>query len=134
MRIDQLSNESCSISYDPDVPCVVIEWHGYATTTQFRQINENVLRLLIEKKCDKILADTTHLPMISASDQKWVNADWLPRAIQAGYRICGMVNSRFYFSRVAMNNVMRQVNKDEFQVEYFETQTAAREWLRSIHS
>lgn len=132
MRIAELSNEACSVSYDWDIPCVVIEWHGYANTSQFRQINENVLRLLIERNCYKVLADMTHLPMIGDEDQKWVNQDWLPRALQAGYEVCGIVNSHFYFSRVATKDVMRQINKNELQVEYFDTQSAARDWLRSV--
>lgn len=132
MRVAELSNEACSISYDADTPCIVIEWHGYATTPQFREVNENALWLLTEKQCSKILADTTKLPMISTEDLKWVNEVWLPRAIQAGYRACGMVNSRFYFSRVAISNAMKHVNRNEVQLEYFDSQAAARAWLKSL--
>jgi hypothetical protein len=131
-RIDELSNDACSIMYDPDVPCIIMEWHSYGTSAQFRQISENILQLLIDQGASKVIADTTHLPIIASDDQQWVNEDWLPRAIAAGYRACGMVNSRFYFSRVAVDNVVKKVTSDQFRVEYFDSQAAAREWLKSV--
>lgn len=132
MKIAELSNEACSISYDPDVPCIVVEWHGYATTLQFREVKENILWLLTEKQCSKILADTTHLPIISTEDQVWVNEDWLPRAQEVGYRACGMVNSRFYFSRIAIRSMMKHANRNELPLEYFDSPAAARAWLKSL--
>lgn len=132
VRIDELSNEACSILFDSDVPCIIMEWHAYGTSTQFRLISENVLQLLIDKGVSKVVADTTHLPIIAADDQQWVNEDWLPRAIEAGYRACGMVNSRFYFNRVAVDNVVRRVTSDKFRVEYFDSRDAAKEWLKSL--
>ncbi|MBW4565319.1 MAG: hypothetical protein KME32_30380 [Mojavia pulchra JT2-VF2] len=109
-----------------------MEWHAYGTSTQFRLISENVLQLLIDKNVGKVVADTTHLPIIAADDQQWVIEDWLPRTIEAGFRACGMVNSRFYFNRVAVENVVNRVTSDKFRVEYFDSQAAAKEWLKSL--
>lgn len=131
-RIDELSNEACSILYDSDVPCIIMEWHAYGTSAQFRLISENVLQLLIDKSLSKVVADTTNLPIIGSDDQQWVSEDWLPRSIEAGFRACGMVNSRFYFNRVAVDNVVTRVKSDKFRVEYFDSQAAAKEWLKSL--
>jgi hypothetical protein len=128
----ELSNEHCLLSYDASVPCIVIEWRGYQTSRQFRDISDAALKLLAQHGVSKVLNDTTMLPIIGGDDQRWTQDDFLPRAIRAGFRFCAMVNSRFYFNRVAVNNVAQTINPHEMIVEYFENADRARTWLRGL--
>jgi hypothetical protein len=130
--IENLSNEACSLFFDSDVPCVVMEAHGYATSQQFRDITENMLFLLKEKRVSKMLVDTTHLQIIGAEDQKWLNEDWLPRAIAAGYRACAMIKSKYFFNRVAVDNVVNQIDQSQLTVQYFDDRELARTWLKNF--
>jgi hypothetical protein len=127
-----LSTPGCDIAFDPEVPCVLIRWRGYVTSEEFRQASDNALRLLQEQHVSRILNDTTDLPIISAADQRWVQSDFVPRGIAVGFRAVAMVNSRFYFNRVAVDSVVAQLDPEEIMVEYFENPEKARAWLRRI--
>lgn len=127
-----LSIDRCLISYDPGVPCVVLRWLGYVTSPEFRALSWRGLDLLKEHRVDRILMDTTHLPIIGEDDQKWVNDEFIPHGLSVGFRICAMVNSRFYFNRVAVDNVVRRMAPHEQVVEYFESAESAKEWLRRV--
>jgi hypothetical protein len=126
----ELSIDRCAISWDPTVPCVVFRWLGYVTSPEFRALSERGLELLRSKGASRMLNDTTHLPIIGEDDQRWVNQVFIPRALATGFRICAMVNSRFYFNRVAVENVARQISPGELVIEYFEGSDSAKEWLR----
>lgn len=54
-----------------------MEWHGYATTADFREASQRVGDLLREHRIDRLLVDTTDLPIIAAEDQDWLNREWL---------------------------------------------------------
>lgn len=130
--IAELSNEVCSLAFDAEVPCVVMEAHAYATSLQFREITENMLLLLGEKQVNKILVDTTHLQIIGADDQQWLTDDWLPRAIAGGFRACAMINSKYFFNRVAVENVVNQIDPNQLTVHYFDDRQQARTWLKNF--
>jgi len=109
---------------------VLIRWH--VTSEEFRQASDDVLRLLQEQQVSRILNDTTDLPIISAADQRWV-AERLCAARHCGrLRAVALVNSRFYFNRVAVDTVVAQLDPDQLLVEYFEDAEKARAGLRRI--
>lgn len=131
---DQLSIDRCRISYDPEIHCVVMRWLGYVTSAEFRELSLRGLDLLRKQSASKILMDTTHLPIIGKEDQEWVNEKFIPQGMEAGFRVCAMVNSRFYFNRVAIDNVVKRLRPNEPTIEYFESAEDAKEWLRSMPS
>src|SRR5271170_3652719 len=75
---DFKENPICSVRLDESVPCIVVVWKQYATSTQLRFIHESILGLLEKHRVTKILGDDTLLPTIHAEDQTWIAENWMP--------------------------------------------------------
>jgi hypothetical protein len=120
-----------SVEYDVDVPCIVMTWQGYATSAMFRAANEQVLTVIAERRAKRLLGDITEFVLIGAEDQAWLNDDWLPRAMEAGLRVCALVTPNFYFNRVAVDNVVKKLDPSRLQVAYFANKADAAAWLKA---
>jgi hypothetical protein len=125
----------CAIEYDVDVPCVSMTWKGYATSAQFRDASELVLREIQQRRGSKLLSDAKEFVLIGATDQNWLSTNWIPRVLQAGVRKIALVMPRFYFNRVAVDAVTQRLAQDVanelVSIEYFESRESARSWLAS---
>ncbi len=118
--------------YDSALCCVVMEIFGYTNSQQFRALTEELLCLIKRHKVKKILADTTDMMIIGASDQQWFIENWFPRAVEAGFKACAMINSRYFFNRIAVANIAQKINKNIFKLELFDQQEPAKQWLRKM--
>jgi SpoIIAA-like len=122
----------CTVGYDAEVPCVIMTWKGYATSREFREANERVLGILVERKASKLLGDITHFVLIGAEDQNWLNDDWIPRAMAGGLQIVALVTPVFYFNRVAVDNVSKRLDPEALVLQHFADRETARAWLRGV--
>lgn len=127
-----IGDNACTLSLDPEVPCVLMEWHGYATTAEFREATLQMGDLLRQHEMDRVLIDTTHLPIIAAEDQDWLNRVWLPQQIARGLRAAALVSSRFYFARIGVETVNRRLTPGEMAMEPFLDAATARAWLKAL--
>ncbi|WP_431858001.1 STAS/SEC14 domain-containing protein [Azospirillum sp.] len=127
-----MSEPVCAVSYDGFVPCVVMEWRGYFTSPQFREANERVLAAIIGHGAPKLLGDITAFKLIGAEDQEWLNANWIPRAIEAGVRHVALVQPVYYFNKVAVETVAQRIDRDAMAVRYFDGRDDARRWLMGV--
>jgi hypothetical protein len=126
-----LLQPDCEVSFDADVPCIVMTWQGYLTSEQFRAANERVLEFIKVKRCPQLLGDITDFTLITAEDQRWLNENWIPRAIAAGLRVCALVQPVYYFNQVAVENVTQAVERGRLDVRHFADVESARRFLRS---
>jgi hypothetical protein len=109
----------------------MVQWQGYATSSQFRKIAESQLQLMEEYSYNKILTDNTNMKVVSMEDQEWIVNNWLPRALKAGYIACATITSKDYFSRIAIENVITKVG-DQLTVQYFDNVEDAADWLKNF--
>jgi hypothetical protein len=119
---------SCSVSYDADVPCVVMTWTGYAPGAPFRAANEAVLERIAKERATKILGDIEAVQITSAADQRWLAEDWLPRAAAAGLRHAALVTPAFELDHAPVRLIGESLPR-QFELEYFDDVEVAREWL-----
>lgn len=117
------------IYFDPALEVVVMEWKGYATTAQFREGTELMLNILIENKCSKVLADIRHMTLIAMEDQKWLERDFLPRAIRFGFKRIAMITPTSYFNKIAVENVSYKIEKEKLNIHFFDRIEQGVEWL-----
>ena len=120
---------TCTVVFEPAVPCVVMVWRGYATSRMFRETNERVLACLSQNQATQILGDVRDFVLIGAEDQAWLNDDWIPRAIAAGLKRVALTQPTFYFNRVAIESVGRRVDPERLLIGYFGDVISARVWL-----
>jgi len=123
-------NLDLTIDYDAGVPCVVMIWKGYATSTAFREGNAQVLAEITNRRASKLLGDVTDFVLIGAEDQAWLNEVWIPRAMHAGLRKVALVQPSFYFNRVAIDTVAQKLDRDRVELGFFDNRDDAKQWLR----
>jgi hypothetical protein len=124
-------NPICCVSFDANVPCLFVEWRGYATSTQLRFVHERILELLEEHRVAKILGDNSGLPTVHADDQKWIIENWMPRAKAAGLRVSAAKQPVSYFGRLAMNTLYAAMPAG-MVARSFDQLDQARRWLESV--
>src|SRR5688572_9500570 len=91
-----------NIYFDPEINSVVMQWNGYSTSRQFKEGTELMLNTLIKNGASKVLADIKEMKIIGMEDQHWLNTDFLPRAINFGFRAIAIINPAYYFNKVAV--------------------------------
>ncbi len=130
--IDDLENNPiCSVAFDASVPCITVQWRGYATSAQMRFVLENIICLLDRHKAHRILGDDTLLPLVHSADQQWIIDDWYPRAIAAGWRVSANKVPQNYFGQLTTNSVQAEV-PGVVVIRPFEELDEARRWLRGF--
>jgi predicted lipoprotein len=128
---DLENNPICSITFDASVPCIAVQWRGYATSAQMRFVLENIICLLDRHKAHRILGDDTLLPLVHSADQQWIINDWYPRAIAAGWRVSANKVPKNYFGQLTTNNVQAEV-PGAVVIRPFEELEEARQWLKGF--
>lgn len=106
-------------------------WQGYATSAEFRAANERILQVIAESQVTKLLGDVSRFVLIGREDQAWLNNNWIPRAIAAGLRTVALVQSSYYFNKVAVETVGNNLDPAALALSYFGDITTARDWLAS---
>ncbi len=125
---DQVYN----IYFDAGSNVVTMDWDGYATTAQFREGTETMLNILIENHAHKVLADSKDMILISMEDQRWLETQFLPRAIRFGMKACAIVRPNSYFNKIAVEAVSNKINKEKLLISFFDTAEEARAWLKTL--
>jgi len=121
-----------NIYFDSSINAVIMEWDGYATSSQFKEGTELMLETLVRNNANKVLADIKDMVLIGMEDQRWLEHDFIPRAIQFGFRAIAMVRPDYYFNKVAVESVSYKVDQDKLRINFFDNTAAAREWLAGV--
>jgi hypothetical protein len=128
----ETENKVYNIYPDTTSDMIVMDWEGYATSQEFREGTETMLNLLIEQRMHKVLGNIRDMVIIGAEDQKWMETNFLPRAIRFGIKACALVNPINYFNKVAVEAISYKVEKEKLQIKFFDTSEEAKEWLDSL--
>ncbi|HEX9979628.1 MAG TPA: STAS/SEC14 domain-containing protein [Flavobacterium sp.] len=121
-----------NIYFEHDLDAVVMEWHGYATSLEFREGTELMLNTLIKNDTFKVLADIKNMTIIAREDQEWLDTVFLPRATDFGFRVIAIVKPEHYFNKVAVESISYKVDKNKLSINFFDNVDNAREWLSLI--
>ena len=130
--MNTLENKVYNIYPDMDARVIIMDWEGYATSDQFREGTETMLNLLIEQRVHKALANIRDMTLIGMEDQKWMETNFLPRAIRFGFKACAIVNPTSYFNKVAVEAISFKVEKEKLLISFFDTPEEAKNWLNSL--
>lgn len=125
-------NPICTVSYDPEIPCLVVRWRGYATSAQTRYIHECLIQLIKKHRVSKILGDDTALVSIAAIDQHWIIHDWMPRAMAAGLKSAASIKPCGYFGQASVNRILSLVPAG-LAIRSFESLREGKAWLHSAY-
>lgn len=118
-----------ALHLDEAEQCIWAEWKGVPAGDPMKNAFEVALRLITEKGVRKWLADTRNLGTMDPADVKWVNDEWVPRAVAAGIRWMAFVAPKKVVMQLAVQSFMSRINDRELANGYFDSLEAARAWL-----
>lgn len=121
--------EVYSIHYDAGLQAVRMVWNGYATSEQFRAGTELMLETLAQNNANKVLADIRAMELIGTSDQHWLENNFVPRAVEKGFRALAIIQPEAYFTKVSVESVSYKVKNEKLTISFFKTPEEAEEWL-----
>src|SRR5215813_2844340 len=118
-----------SVYYDELSGYVVMQWQGYANSNEFREGTELMLNTLISNKCSDVLADIGKMVLISQEDQRWLETNFLPRAIRFGFKRIALIQPASYFNKVAIETINSKIDKGKLTFAVFDNVADAKTWL-----
>ena len=80
----------------------------------------------------KVLADQTHMPPFSPTEQQWVAQEWLPAAVHSGYRYGAIVVSGDTYARLATAYITTNVGGLPLRYRSFDSAAQATAWLATV--
>lgn len=101
-------NRVARITLHRDADYLHLHWGpDLHTDTALQQVMEQVLTALQTHRWQKLLvSQETELPF-SVEMQVWLQLDWRPRALQAGYRYCALVQPPDLLSQMALVDMLK---------------------------
>ncbi|HVJ93023.1 MAG TPA: STAS/SEC14 domain-containing protein [Labilithrix sp.] len=121
---------SLTISWEPEDRIIHAKWKGKVDGDEMRRGLEAGLALIVEKEAHRWLADNTELDMIDPADVKWVNDQWVPRAVRAGLSSMAVHMAKRVVMQMVAKSFMARIDDRELTNTYFDNVDAARDWLR----
>jgi hypothetical protein len=118
-----------NVFYDELSKYVVMQWQGYATSNEFREGTELMLNTLISNRSSTVLADITRMVLISQEDQRWLENNFLPRAMRFGFKKIALIRPNSYFNKVAVETITGKIDRDKLSYEIFDSIEDATAWL-----
>lgn len=125
-------DDKVHIEVDHGRSTIITTWMGYVPSPDYRAILLQLLDLIIEFELHGWLSDSTRMGVILRSDEKWSIEVFTPMLMNAGLRRVAVVRSMDFFSQTAAERMVdASTGTAPYLVEFFNSRTAAQEWLTS---
>jgi hypothetical protein len=103
------------IDFDPTVPCLIAQVHGYMVSDEFRSYMMKGLELvrLKVKEHGKLawIADLTKSDVFNFEDTEWAREYWHIEAHKAGLGCATFVTPESVFATASLNQFMEKTDK-----------------------
>jgi hypothetical protein len=76
-----------SVRWDEDGRLVMVEWEGWADSTEFAALLDAEVVALIEHSASRLLADCRRQKVLGPVEQDRADREWLPMALAAEARV-----------------------------------------------
>jgi hypothetical protein len=109
--ISLIDNKYAKLVYDQDRKIVQHCFHAALDSENLRAVLNKGVDMLKTHRATKWLSDNREIGPHSPEDGAWVNNDWLPRAVAAGWK---------YWALVVPHDTMARMNMGEFVNSFYE--------------
>ena len=120
---------ACDVYYNSKLNAAQSIWKFPVSGRQFREILDNLVRVLKDKNCSTIVADARKLTTISKDDQEWIIKDWYPRAHDAGWSLEMLIVKKDTFNEYVIQKIVHHYNDEKIKTVYFYSYADAEKWL-----
>ncbi len=117
----------------PDNAFIHARWIGVQTLESIKQGGNHYLNMLREQPCSKLLNDHTELigPWIMAND--WISNEWTPKVRELGLAFMAQVMAPGIYGQMSFHDLHQRIEND-LEIQMFEHEIPAREWLLEVNS
>lgn len=127
--ITVIDNEYATLMYYPDQKIVRHKFHKPIGGTTFRNIVDSGIALLQEHQAKKWLSDDRANSVFSDEDNAWIYNDWLPRAVQAGWKHWALIVPESTAARMNMKELVESFYERGVQIMVFTDPEEGMRWL-----
>jgi hypothetical protein len=118
-----------SVRWDEAAKLVLVEWEGWADSSEFARLLDAELQALEEHRGSRLLADCRRQKVLSPKGQERANREWLPRALKSGLTHFAIVVPASVVADMNLRASLDKASRSGLQVGFFATVEEAREWL-----
>ncbi|HYF02632.1 MAG TPA: hypothetical protein VEC36_04605 [Patescibacteria group bacterium] len=123
------------VTFERDVPAVMIQWLSYATSQQFRTAIKKELEayehFLREHKKLHWIAETTRMIGVGHEDIEWVASELNPRMYKAGLRYMAVVLPQSAFAKMSVDDYVQFTDQKQIEIRNFGNLSDAKSWLKT---
>ena len=118
-------------SYNKEGNFITARFKGFIRFEDFKDICNESLRLMVQKKCHKILTDNSKLMKMPKENEEWIQREWFPKAIELGLQQLAFVISEGGHGEQSTKEANKQVETQMLPIElrYFDSADEAKKWL-----
>ena len=120
-----------AISYDHLNDWLCADWQGEQNLRSVQQGGHDMLRLLSQQRCHKVLNDNRNVTGMWSEAAEWAGKDWFPAMVAAGLRYFAWVYSPNVYSRLSTDLTL-QFTRGNVVVATFDDVATARAWLAQV--
>ncbi|UOQ97683.1 hypothetical protein MUN81_20945 [Hymenobacter sp. 5317J-9] len=132
MSLQTLLEEShITISYDHLHEWLLADWHGDQDLASVQRGALDMLRLLRQQRCRKVLNDNTRVTSMWSEAAEWGGKVWFPAMTEAGLQYFAWVYSPNLYSRLSTDLTL-QFTEGNPVVATFDDLETAKAWLRQM--
>ena len=95
------------LSWDSEHGCLLAEWKGFATSTEFQGALLQAIDVIRERHGTGFVNDTRKLEMVSDDDQRWLVSTFPTLVAAAGLKRLAIVIARTGLSKMAIQEMFK---------------------------
>ncbi len=122
-----------TINLDAENALLEFVWHPSSSELDNETLKKEFLKeveLCETHKPQKLLINTKNFDYaITPNLQEWTDANIFPKYLEAGVTKIAIVVSQDFISGISVEQTMDEEKGKEFDTQYFDNDTAAKDWL-----
>ncbi len=129
----QISTPFVTTSYNSELNAVTATWHGYADASEAKAGFESIYQLVQYYEAAYVLADLREHEGGCAAITDWLDEEYMPKMIAAGYRACANIVPEEFMAYVSLND-FQDKQAGVVPLRVFATIEEAQAWLATLRA
>lgn len=127
-----IHTNKASLYYHKDKNLIHHRFYSQLDSFHLRKILNQGVDLIHKHNSSKWLSDNREIGPHSEEDTLWINTDWLPRAIKAGWKYWALVVPDNFIARVNMQEFVDTFYNMGIRVMVFTEVDEAMSWIENV--
>ena len=130
-KITIFDTDQITVWYHTDKKIIHHMMHKYTHGQVFRDALMAGLEAMKKYRAQKWLSDDRNNPALGSEDTEWNKANWMPKAVEAGWKYWAIVQPKEFAAKYTLGTVVPDLTGRGIIVRMFNDPEKAMEWLES---